>query len=98
MKVHRNVYSNSNSIFSCCLSQKSFNSLVSTDIIKSVKEEAIYNLKNGRYCSFLCILALSTATGTQIYCFDPGIGQKKYYYYIIMLLNHVNVIPLQIIM
>ena len=55
LKVHSNVYLNFNSIFSCCLSQKSFNSFVSTDIVKSVKDEAIYNLKNGQYCSFLSI-------------------------------------------
>ena len=60
LKVHSNAYSNFNSIFSCCLSQKSFNSFASTDIVKSVKDEAVYNLKNGEYCSFLCILALST--------------------------------------
>ena len=45
LKVHSNVYSNFNSIFSYCLSQKSFNSFVSTDIVKSVNDEAIYNLK-----------------------------------------------------
>ena len=78
LKVHSSVYSNFNSIFSCCLSQKSFNSFVSADIVKSVKDEAIYNLKNGQYCSFLCILALSTIIGTQINCIYPSIGQKKY--------------------
>ena len=78
LTVHSNVYSNFNSIFSCCLSQKSFNSFVSTDIVKSVKDEAIYNLKNGEYCSFLCMLALSTIIGTQINCIYPSIGQKKY--------------------
>ena len=60
LKVHSNSYSNFNSIFSCCVSQKFF----STDIIKSVKDEASYNLKNGKYCSFLCILALVTIIGT----------------------------------
>ena len=78
LKVHSGVYSNFNSIFSCYLSQKSFNSFVSTDIVKSVKAEAIYNLKNGQYYSFLCILALSTIIGTQINCIYPSIGQKKY--------------------
>ena len=78
LKVHSSVYSNFSIIFSCCLSQKSFNSFVSTDIVKSVKVEAIYNLKNGEYCSFLYILALSTVTGTQINCIYPSIGQKKY--------------------
>ena len=78
LKVHSNVYSNFNSIFSCYFSQKSLNSFVSTDIAKSVKDEAIYNLKNGQYCSFLCILALSTIIGTQINCIYPSIGQKKY--------------------
>ena len=58
--------------------QKSFNSFISADIVKSVKDEAIYNLKNGQYCSFLCILALSTIIGTQINCIYPSIGQKKY--------------------
>ena len=78
LKVHSNVYSNFNSIFSCCLSQKSFNSFVSTDTVKSVRDEASYNLKNGQYCSFLCILALSTIIGTQMNCIYPSIGQKKY--------------------
>ena len=52
LKVHSNVYLNFNSIFSCCLSQKSFNSFVSIDIVKSVKDGAIYNLKDGQYFSF----------------------------------------------
>ena len=78
LKVHSNVYLNFNIIFSCCLSQKCFNSFVSTDIVKSVKDEAIYNLKNGEYCSFLCISALSTIIGTQINCIYPSIRQKKY--------------------
>ena len=78
LKVHSSVYSNFNSIFSCCLSQKSFNSFVSADIVKSVKDEATYNLKNGQYCSFLCTLALSTIIGTQINCIYPSIEQKKY--------------------
>ena len=78
LKVHSNVYSNFNSIFSGCLSQKSFNSFVSTDILKSVRDEAIYNLKDGEYCSFLCIMALSTIIGTQTNCIYPSIGQKKY--------------------
>ena len=85
LKVHSSVYSNFNSIFSCCLSQKSFNSFVSTDIVKSVKNEAIYNLKNGQYCSVLCILALSTIIDTQINCIYPSIGQKKYW----LLFNNV---------
>ena len=72
LKVDSSVYS------SCCFSQKSFNSFVSTDIVKSVKDEAIYNLKNGQYCSFLCILALSTIIGTQINCIYLSIGQKNY--------------------
>ena len=55
LKVHGSIYSNFNSIFSCCLSQKSFNSFFSTGIVKSVKDEEIYNLKNGQYCSFLRI-------------------------------------------
>ena len=78
LKVHSRFYSNFNSICSCCLYQKSFNSFVSTDIVKSVKDKAISNLKNGQYCSFLCILALSTITGTQINCIYPSIGQEKY--------------------
>ena len=78
LKSHSNVYSNFNSIFSCCLSQKGFNSFVSTDIVKSVKNEAIYNLKNGQYCSFLYTLALSSIIGTKINCIYPSIGQKKY--------------------
>ena len=78
LKVHSRFYSNSNSICSCCLYQKSFNSFVSTDIVKSVKDKVISNLKNGQYCSFLCILALSTITGTQINCIYPSIGQEKY--------------------
>ena len=69
LKVHDSIYSNFNGIFSCCLSQKSFNSFVSTESVESVKDEAIYNLKNGQYCSFLCI---------QINCIYPSTGQKKY--------------------
>ena len=78
LKVHSRFYSNFNSYCSCCLYQKSFNSFVSTDINKSVKDKAISNLKNGQYCSFLCILALSTITVTQINCIYPSIKQKKY--------------------
>ena len=70
-EVHSSVYSNFNSIFSCCLSQKTFNSFLSTNIVKSVKDEAIYNLKIGQYCFFLYILALSTFIGTQINCTYP---------------------------
>ena len=65
LKVKSNVYSSFNSILFCFLAQKSFNSLVPTDIIKSVKDEAICNLKNCQYC-FLCILALPNIIGTQI--------------------------------
>ena len=78
LEVHSRFYSNFNSICSCCLYQKSFHSFVSTDIVKSVKDKAVSNLKNGQYCSFLCILALSTITGTQINCIYPSIGQGKY--------------------
>ena len=78
LKVYSSVYSNFNSIFSSCLSQKNFNSFVSTDIAKSVKDEAIYNLKNAQYCSFLCILALSTIADTQINCIYPTIRPKEY--------------------
>ena len=95
LKVHSSVYSNFNSIFSCCLSQKSFNSFVSTDIVKSVKNKAIYNLKNGQYCSVLCILALSTIIDTQINCIYPSALDRKIIdCYLIMLLNHVTVILL----
>ena len=78
LKVHGSVYSNSSSIFSSCLSQKNFNSFVSTDIVKSVKDDAIYNLKNDQYCSFLCILVLSTMAGTQINCIYPTVRPKEY--------------------
>ena len=95
LKVYSSVYSNFNSIFSCCLSQKSFNSFVSADIVKSVKNEAIYNLKNGQYCSVLCILALSTIIDTQINCIYPSaLDRKSIDCYLIMLLNHVTVILL----
>ena len=43
-----------------------------------MKDKAISNLKNDQYCSFLCILALSTIIGTQINCIYPSVGQKKY--------------------
>ena len=75
LKVHSRFYSNFNSICSCCLYQKGFNSFVSTDIVKSVKDKAISNLKNGQRCSFLCILALLTITGTQINCIYPSVGR-----------------------
>ena len=78
LKVQSSIYSNFNGIFSCCLYQKRFNSFVSKDIAKSVKEEAIYNLKHDQYCSFLCILALSTIIGIQTNCIYPSIGQKMY--------------------
>ena len=52
---------------------------------KSVKDEAIYNLTNGQYYSFLCILALSTIIVTQINSIYPSVGQKKYR----LLLNNV---------
>ena len=71
LEVHSSAYSTFNSIFPCCLSQKSFNSFLSTNIVKSVKDEAIHNLKIGQYCSFLCILAVSTIIGTQINCTYP---------------------------
>ena len=64
LKVHSSVYSNFNSIFPCCLSQKSFNSFVSTDIVKSVKDGAIYNLKNDQYC-FIYILSLWAFEGLE---------------------------------
>ena len=78
LKVNSRFYSNFNSICSCCLYQKIFNSFVSTDIVKSVKDKAVSNLKNSQYCSFLCILALSATTGTQINCIYPSMGQEKY--------------------
>ena len=85
-------YSNFNSIFSCCLSQKSFNSFISADIVKSVKDESIYNLKNGQYCSFLCILALSTIN--KLITFIQVLDRKSIDCYLIILLNHVSVILL----
>ena len=97
LKVHSNVYSNFNSIFFCCSSQKSFNSFISTDIVKSVKDEAIYNIKNGEYCSFLCILALPLLVHKLI-VFIQVLDRKCIDCYLIMLLNHVNVIPLQLTM
>ena len=97
LKVHSSVYSNFNSIFSYCISQKSFNSFVSTNIVKSVKDEAIYNLKNSQYCSFLCILALLTIIGTQINCIIQVLDRKSIDCYFIMLSSHVSVILLQLI-
>ena len=94
LRFHRSVYSNFNSIFSCCLSQKSFNSFIFKYVVKYVKDETIYNLRNGQYCSFLYILALSTIIGTQINCIlDESIDCC-----LIMLLNHVSVLLLQLIM
>ena len=43
-----------------------------------MKDKAIYHLKNGQYCAFLCILTLPTITGTHINCIYPSIGQKNY--------------------
>ena len=83
LRVHSKFSPNFNCIFSFCLSQKSFNLFVSTDIVKPVKDEATQNLNNGQYCSFLYILALSTIIGTEI---D------------FMLLNHVNAFSIQLIM
>ena len=40
LKVHSNVYPNFNSTFSCCLSQKSFNSFVSTYVVKEIVKRA----------------------------------------------------------
>ena len=77
---------------------ENFNSFVSTDIVKPVKDKAIFNLKNGQYCSILCILALSTITGTEINCIYPSIGQKSIDYYLIILLNQVSITLLQLIM
>ena len=79
LKVHTSVYSNFNG-FNSLDSYKfnSFNSFNSTDIVKSVQDEAIFNLKNAQHCSFLCVLPLSTIKGTQINCIYPSIGQKKY--------------------
>ena len=78
LKVHSNVYLDFNSIFSCCLFQKCFNSFSFTDIIKSFKDKAIYNLKNGQYCSLLCILPLSTIIEIQINFIYSSIGEKKF--------------------
>ena len=92
LKVDRSVYSNFNSIFSCCLSQKGFNSFISTNIVKCVNDETIYNLKNSQYCYFLCKLALSTIIG------NPSIGQKKYRLLFNIVIKPLSVILLQLIM
>ena len=97
LKVHSRFYSNFNIICSCCLYQKSFNSFFSRDIVEFVKDKAISNLKNCQYCSLLCILALSTITGTQIIVFIQVLDRKSTDCYLI-LLNQVSVTLLQLIM
>ena len=98
LKVHSNVYSNFNSIFSCCLSQKSFNSFVSKDIVKSVKNEAIYNLKMVNIVLFYVYWLYQLLLVHKLIVFIQVLDRKSIDCYLIMLLNHVNVIPLQLIM
>ena len=98
LKVHSNVYSNFNSIFSCCLSQKSFNSFVSKDIVKSVKDEAICNLKMVNIVLFYVYWLYQLLLVHKLIVFIQVLDRKSIDCYLIMLLNHVNVIPLQLIM
>ena len=98
LKVHSNVYSDFNSIFSCCLSQKSFNSFVSKDIVKSVNNEAIYNLKMVSIVLFYVYWLYQLLLVHKLIALIQVLNRKCINYYLIMLLNHVNVIPLQLIM
>ena len=98
LKVHSSVYSNFNSIFSYCLFQISFNEFVSKDIAKSVKYEAIYNFKNGHYCSFHVYWLYQLLWVHKLIAFIQVLDRKSMNCYLIMLLNHVSVILLQLIM
>ena len=98
LKVHSRFSSNFNSICSCCLYQKSFNSFVSIDIVKSVKDKAIYNLRNGQYCSFYVYWLYQLLQVHKLIAFIQVLDRKSIDCYLIMLLNQVSVTLLQLIM
>ena len=63
-------------ILKLCVSNDSFNTdLASVDL---VKHEALLNCDRSKWCSFLCILALSSAINKSIVCSYPDFGLIKY--------------------
>ena len=59
-----------------CLSHATVDSDLSSDDA-SVKAEAIHNCLDKRWCSFICILAVSVVNKT-IFTFYPDFGDVKY--------------------
>ena len=66
-----------NNIFKLCLSHATVDSDLSSDDA-SVKAEAIHNCFDKRWCSFICILAVSSVVNKTIFTFYPDFGDVKY--------------------
>ena len=98
LKVHSRFYSNYNSICSCCLYQKSFNSFVSTDLVKSVKDKAISNLKMVNIVLFYVYWLYQLLQVHKLIAFIQVLDRKSIDCYLIMLLNQVSVTLLELIM
>ena len=60
-----------------CLSHATVDSDLSSDDA-SVKAEAIHNCFDKRWCSFICILAVSSVVNKTIFTFYPDFGDVKY--------------------
>ena len=74
---HDDMFSSVNNIFKLCLSHATVDLDLSSDNA-SVKAEAIHNCFDKRWCSFICILALSSVVNKTIFTFYPDFGDVKY--------------------
>ena len=76
------------SVFNCCVSDNAFNSKMfsCSDI---VKKEAVYNCHSSNWCSFLCILALSTILERPIETYYPDKKFSKYS----LIFNNQKILP-----
>ena len=74
---HDDMFSSVNNIFKLCLSHATVDLDLSSDNA-SVKAEAIHNCFDKRWCSFICILALSSVVNKTIFTFYTDFGDVKY--------------------
>ena len=76
---NREWFPNYTSVFTICLSEDVFDSFMDDkNYTNAIKNEAIRNLQDHKYSSFMCLLALANVIGTDINSFYPEIGPIRY--------------------
>lgn len=76
LEKHHNLFQSHNSVLALSVSHAALDS--GGQVEKLVQKEAVLNLKDKTWSSFLRLLALSSVTDQNIYCYYPDIGLEKF--------------------